>query len=95
MLAAIVEASPLSAAQKWELWQSRFAGLGLIRDGSRPSKMLGDATADFTAALQVAAAREQALRQGLPWDELKPDPDSDEADTPLVFSSSDGDGWRG
>jgi hypothetical protein len=41
MLAAIVEASPLSAGQKWVLWESRFEGLRLVRDGARPSRMLG------------------------------------------------------
>jgi hypothetical protein len=92
MLAACITAAPLTAEQRLAVWQARFDGLQAIRDGQVPSRMLGDATVRLTAELQVAAAREQALAEGLPLDELKPDPDSDGADTPLV---GDGNGWRG
>jgi len=67
-LAAIVEASLLTAGQRWELWQARFAGLELIRDGRAPYRLSNDEVHRFTTALQVAAAREAAIREGLPWD---------------------------
>jgi hypothetical protein len=95
MLAAILQAAPLTAQQRLAVWESRFDGLQSVADGRAPSRMLGDATVRFTDELKVAAAREQALAEGLPWDELKPDPDSDGADTPLVVSGANGDGFRG
>jgi hypothetical protein len=84
-----VEASPLTAGQRWELWQARFAGLELIRDGRAPYGLSNDEVHRFTTALQVAAAREAAIREGLPWDAK---PDADEVDASLV---GDGNGWRG
>lgn len=94
-LAAILQFAPLTAQQRLAVWQSRFDGLQAIRDERFPVRLSGDAVHRFTAELQRAAAREQAIAEGLPWDELKPDLDADEADTPLVFSGSDGNGWRG
>jgi hypothetical protein len=83
-LAAIVEASPLTAGQRWELWQARFAGLELIRDGRAPYRLSNDEVHRFTTALQVAAAREEALAEGLPWGDSKSDSDLDEVDYGLV-----------
>jgi len=84
------------------VWESRFDGLQLVANGTVPARMLGDATVRFTAALQVAAAEEKALAEGLPWgDDSESDPDALAEDTqsdlgsPLLFSSSDGNGFRG
>jgi hypothetical protein len=95
MLAAIVQFAPLTAQQRLDVWQSRFDGLQAIRDEQFPVRLSGDAVYRFTAELQVAAAREQAIAEGLPWDELKPDPDEDEADASLAFSGADGNGFHG
>lgn len=56
LLAAILRAAPVSAETRLAVWLARFDGLRLVADGLAPARMLGDATADFTAALQVAAA---------------------------------------
>jgi hypothetical protein len=77
LLAAVVEASPLTAQQKLALWQSRFDGLQLVADGRAPARMLGDATADFTGSLQVAAAAEKALADGIVWPESESDVDDE------------------
>lgn len=90
MLAAILQAAPLTAQQRLAVWESRFDGLQAIRDERAPLRMLGDATVQFTEHLQEAAAIEQAAANAFVWD----DSDSD-ADEPLVFSSSDGNGFRG
>jgi hypothetical protein len=41
-LAAIVEASPLSAQQRLTLWESRFDGLRAVADGRAPFRLPGD-----------------------------------------------------
>jgi hypothetical protein len=61
LLAAIVEASPLSAAQRLQMWESRFDGIRAVQDGSAPSRLHGDALHRFTDSLIEAAAREQAV----------------------------------
>ena len=66
------------------MWESRFDGLRLVGDGLAPSRMLGDETVRFTAELQVAAAREKALAEGLPWGDSELD--SDDVESPLLFS---------
>jgi hypothetical protein len=86
LLAAVVEASPLPAAQKLALWESRFDGLRRVADGLAPSRMLGGATADFTAALQVAAAREDAVAEGVAWDDDSSE-SPDDVESPLLFPS--------
>jgi hypothetical protein len=90
-LAAIVEMSPLTTLDKSALWQSRFAGLEAIRDGRAPFRLSGDALHRFGDGLIVAAAKEEAVAEGLPWG-LESDPDEDDAS--LVGSGSDG-GFRG
>jgi hypothetical protein len=87
LLAAIVRAAPLSAGQKLALWESRFDGLRLIADGQAPVRMLDDATVRFTDELQVAAAREKALAEGLLWGDSKPD--SDDVESPLLFGDGE------
>jgi hypothetical protein len=86
-LAAIVEYSPLSAADKLRLWESRWDGLEAVRDGRAPMRMLGDATVRFTDELMRAAAREEALAEEFSWDDPEPESDSD-AGEPLLFSAN-------
>jgi hypothetical protein len=81
-LAAVVEASPLTAQQKLAVWQSRFDGLQRIADRAAPSRMLNDATVRFTAELQVAARVEEFGRDA---------PDFDGDDEP---ADTDIDTWR-
>lgn len=66
-LAAVVEASPLTAAQKLAVWESVGDGLRLIHDGRAPFRLSGDAVHRFSDRLQVEAAREAALAEGLSW----------------------------
>ena len=75
----------MTATQRLAVWQSRFDGLQMIADGRAPLRMLGDATVRFTAGLQVAAAREEALAEGITWADSDPDPESDSDDVPLRF----------
>jgi hypothetical protein len=96
LLAAIVEASPLSAQQRLAVWESRFDGLQMVADGRAPARMLGDATAGFTERLQVAAAEEKAVAEGVPWGDSEPDLDADSDRVPLLFAIDDsGNGWAG
>jgi hypothetical protein len=64
MLAAIVEASPLSAQQKLAVWGSRFDGLQMIADGRAPFRLSGDGVHRFAGVLQVTAAEEEAVAEG-------------------------------
>ena len=73
LLAAIVEAAPLTAQQRLAVWESRFDGLQAVADGRAPARMLGDQTADFTEALQTAAAVERAAAEGFAWSDPEPD----------------------
>ena len=98
-LAAVVEASPLTAGQKVALWQARFDGLRAIADGRAPFRLSGDELHRFGDGLLEAAAREQAAVQaaadGVVWDDSGPDSDSDgEVGSLVLFPSSDGDGFR-
>ena len=69
LLAAIVEASPLSAAQRLQLWESRFDGIRAVQDGSAPARLSGDALHRFADGLLEAAAAERVLADGvMPWD---------------------------
>lgn len=90
LLAAVVEAAPLTSEQKLALWQSRFDGLQAVADGRAPSRMLGDATTRFTDGLMEAAAREQAAADGIVWGGSESaDDDSDlggDLGVPLLFA---------
>jgi hypothetical protein len=96
-LAAITEASPLSARDKWRLWESRFDGLEAIRDGRAPFRLSGDALHRFGDGFMEAAAREEALAEGFPWGDSEPDLDSDSGDrVPYLFAvDGSGNGWSG
>jgi hypothetical protein len=62
VLAAVLQRAPLTATQRLAVWESRFDGVQAIRDdGELPLRMSGDATADFTEALQTAAALARRL----------------------------------
>jgi hypothetical protein len=90
-LAAIVEASPLSAQQKSELWQARFDGLEMIGDGRAPFRLSGDALHRFGDGLLEAAALEKAAAEGLPWsDDSELDVDTDSDRVPFLFAVPDG-----
>jgi hypothetical protein len=98
-LAAVVEASPLTAEQRLTVWQSRFDGLRLIASGDLPFRLSDDALHRFSDRLMEAAAVEQAAVQaaadGIVWDDSESDSDSDGGVGSLVlFPSSDGDGFR-
>jgi hypothetical protein len=67
MLASIVEASPLSAAQRLAVWEARYDGLKRIADGQHPFRFSDGERRRFTDRLQVEAARESALAEGLSW----------------------------
>ena len=68
-LAAIVEASPLTAAQRLDVWQSRFDGLRRIGDGLAPFRLSGDELHLFSDLVEAAAV-ERALGDGvMPWDD--------------------------
>jgi hypothetical protein len=101
MLAAIVEASPLTSEQKLALWQSRFDGLQAVADGRAPARMLGDATTRFTDGLMEAAAKEQAVAHGVMWGEDSSESDEeldeelDEVGSLVLFPSGGGNGFRG
>jgi hypothetical protein len=82
MLAAIVEASPLTAAQKLTLWQSRFDGLRAVDDGRAPARLSGDALHRFSDSLVEAAAAERAVAEGVRWgDSSESDSDIGEPDS--------------
>jgi hypothetical protein len=89
-LAAIVEASPLSAQQKSALWQSRFDGLRAIGDGRAPFRLSGDELHRFSDGLMEAAAREQEAAEGITWGEVSSESESDVGE--LVLFPSHGDG---
>jgi hypothetical protein len=67
MLVSIVEASPLSAAQRLAVWEARYDGLKRIADGHHPFRFSDGERRRFTDRLQVEAARESALAEGLSW----------------------------
>jgi hypothetical protein len=77
VLAAVLQHAPLSAQQRLAVWESRFDGVQAIRDGELPLRMLGEATAEFTERLQVAAAVEKAAAEGITWGDPESDSDSD------------------
>jgi hypothetical protein len=78
-LASIVEASQLSAPQRQAVWEARFVGLQRIADGRAPFRLSGDALHRFGDGLMVAAAKEQAVAEGVAWgDSESPESDSDE-----------------
>jgi hypothetical protein len=101
LLAAVVAASPLSAQQKLALWESRFDGLQAVADERAPFRLSGDALRRFGDGLMEAAAREQALAEGVVWgdDSSEPDEESDEGldevGSLVLFPSFDGNGFRG
>jgi hypothetical protein len=74
MLESIVEASPLTAAQRLAVWEARYDGLKRIADGQHPFQFSDGERRRFTDRLQVEAARESALAEGLSWG---PDSESD------------------
>jgi hypothetical protein len=73
-LAAIVEASPLSAAQRLQVWEAPYDGLKRIADGQHPFRFSDGERRRFGDRLQVEAAQESALAEGLSWG---PDSESD------------------
>ena len=87
----------MTAQQRLAVWESRFDGLRRVADGQAPSRMLGSLTAQFTERLQVEAAREKAVADGIVWDdsESDSDSDSDEVGSLVLFPSNNGDGVRG
>jgi hypothetical protein len=84
-LAAVVEASPLSAQQRLVVWESRFDGLRRVADGLAPFRLSGHQVHRFTDTLIAAAAVERAAAEG--WLEPEPDVDADSGDVgaPLLF----------
>jgi hypothetical protein len=97
-LAAILQGSPLSAADKLAVWQARFDGLRAIGDGRAPFRLSGDGLHRFSDGLLEAAAVERAVAEGITWseDSSESDPDTDgEVGSLVLFPSSDGDGFRG
>jgi hypothetical protein len=100
-LAAIVEASPLTAAQKLALWESKFDGLRLIADERAPFRLSGDALRRFSDSLLEAAAVERAVAAGVTWgDDGSESEDSEFEAEPdaggelVLFPSVAGDGER-
>jgi hypothetical protein len=97
LLAAVVSFSPLSAAQKLTLWESRFDGLQAVADERAPFRLSGDGVRRFTAELRVAAAEERAAAEGpMVWPDIPEsdvDADSDDVGSPLLFSVN-GEGVR-
>jgi hypothetical protein len=89
-LAAVVEASPLSAAQKVALWQSRFDGLRAIADGRAPFRLSGDELRRFSDGLLEAAAREREAAEGIAWGKVSSESDSDVGELVLFPGSGDG-----
>ena len=87
LMAATVKVAPLSARDKWAVWDSMYVGIQMIKDGQAPPRMWGEETADFAEHLQEAAARERDAEQ----EELQ-DYVLDSSDEPLLFSSGNGSG---
>jgi hypothetical protein len=79
-LAAIATAAPLTAADKLRLWESVGDGLRLIERGEMPFRFSDGERRRFTDRLQVEAAREAPLAEGLSWG---PDSDVLTEDLPL------------
>jgi hypothetical protein len=76
LLAAVLQAAPLSAGQRLATWESRFDGIQLVMDGRAPLRMVGEETARFTDELMMAAAAaEQAAAEGIMWPDPEPDAD--------------------
>jgi hypothetical protein len=82
LLAATLQAGPLSAADKLAVWLARFDGLQLWADGLAPMRLLGDEAHRFTAELETAAAVERAAAEGVVW----PEPGDADNDVSLLFA---------
>jgi hypothetical protein len=68
LLAAVVEASALTASQRLTLWESRFEGIRAVQDGRAPARLAGDELHRFGDSLIEAAAAEKSLADGvMPW----------------------------
>jgi hypothetical protein len=78
-----VEASPLTAAQKLALWESKFDGLRAIQDERAPFRLSGDELHRFTDSLIERSAVERAVADGIRWDSHSPE-DEDESDVDVL-----------
>jgi hypothetical protein len=80
MLAAVLKAAPLTAQDRLVLWSSVFDAARLVAGEREPLRLSRDEVQRFTAELQTAAAREQAVAEGIRWDEDSPETEDDVGD---------------
>lgn len=64
MLAAMLKAAPLTAADRLLLWNIVGAAARLVADGVEPLRLSRDEVHRFTAELQTAAVREREAAEG-------------------------------
>lgn len=83
-IAAVVTAAPLTAADKLRLWESVGNGLRLIERGEMPFRFSDGERRRFGDRLQVAAAKEQALAEGLSWGEESESDSDAESDSDVL-----------
>jgi hypothetical protein len=90
MFAATLEAAPLSAQDRLLLWNSVEPGLHLIADERVPFRLSDYERRRFTDSLRVAAAKEQAVADGITWGD--DESESDAGGELVLFPSVAGDG---
>jgi hypothetical protein len=96
MLAAVLRSAPLTAQDRLLLWNSIPTAARLVADGDEPLRLSPQEVRLFTDELEVAAAKEKALADGLPWgeDSSESDEELDEVGALVSLRSFDSDGFR-
>lgn len=86
LLAAVVKAADVSAADRLRLWNSVETALRSIMAEQSPLRLTRDEMHRFGDSLLEAAAREEAAAEGITWSDSDSESDSDSVDSPLLFS---------
>jgi hypothetical protein len=91
MLAAVLQAAPLTAQDRLLLWNSVETAARLVADGVEPLRLSPQEVRLFTSELEGLAAAERAAAEGVVWPESdsdsEPEPDSDSGEgVPFLFA---------
>lgn len=98
MLAAVLQAAPLTAQDRLLLWNSVSTAARLVADGVEPLRLSPQEVRLFTAELEGAAAVERAAAVGVVWGDSESGDDSESGavGVPYLFAvDGSGNGWSG
>jgi hypothetical protein len=85
-LCATLKAAEVSAVDRLRLWESVEAAVRAIVAEREPLRVGPEEVRLFGDELEMAAAKERARVEGLPWGDVEPDLDADSDRVPLLFA---------